>query len=42
VPNHFSYDEVACLGTESSVDECPHEDHDDCYPNEGAGVVCAV
>ncbi len=42
VPNRFSYDEVVCNGNESSVQECQHQDHDDCYPDEGAGVICTV
>jgi hypothetical protein len=40
VPTNFSYDEVGCSGTESTLDSCPHLNAHDCGTTEGAGVVC--
>ena len=40
VPVTFSYDEVGCVGTETTLDACPHLNTHDCGANEGAGVVC--
>lgn len=31
----FSYDDVKCIGFESTIDDCPHIDEDDCGPDEG-------
>ena len=33
-------DDVKCLGTEQSLDECPHNSQHDCKGEEGAGAVC--
>ena len=41
VSDDFSYDEVQCLGSEVELDECAHDDQNDCKNMEGAGVVCA-
>ena len=40
VPDSFAYDDVRCVGTEETLDECPHTNLDDCGSSEGAGVVC--
>ena len=40
VPDIFAYDEVRCVGTEETLDECNHENSDNCDGTEGAGVVC--
>jgi hypothetical protein len=40
VPTSFSYDEVSCVGTEATLDSCPHQNTHDCGAGEGAGVVC--
>ena len=40
--DYFSYDEVQCTGSESELDECPHENQDDCNYLEAAGVVCKL
>ena len=40
VPANFSYDNVACVGTEATLDACPHLDVHNCGPNEGLWVVC--
>jgi len=34
------WDEVDCVGDESSLTECLHNDHDDCKDSEGAGAFC--
>ena len=41
---NFLLDEVECVGTESSLSECPHDPWrtHDCRPYEVAGVVCRV
>ncbi len=36
----FSYDKVQCSGSEAELNECPHENQNDCKSLEGAGVVC--
>ena len=33
-------DEVKCLGTEETLEDCPHNTEDDCEGKEGAGVIC--
>ena len=38
--DNFVMDDVKCLGTEQSLDECPHNSQHDCKGEEGAGVVC--
>jgi hypothetical protein len=40
VPTSFSYDNVKCNGTETSLDNCKHLNVHDCDATEGAGVVC--
>ena len=41
VPSTFSYDDVTCLGSEDTLDECMHSNKEhDCASNKGAGVVC--
>jgi Scavenger receptor cysteine-rich domain len=40
VPIHFSYDEVKCTGTETSLHNCTHNDSHNCSGGEGAGVIC--
>lgn len=42
VPTSFSYDEVGCLGTESTLDACPHQNTHDCGAGEGVGLVCTL
>jgi hypothetical protein len=41
VPSDFSYDEVGCTGSETTLEQCPHANTEDCGPSEGAGVTCA-
>ena len=41
VPDDFSYDDVACTGSESTLDECNYSMYDNCGPTEGAGVRCS-
>ena len=41
VSSQFSYDEVECVGTEKSLDECRHDNNHNCGNSEGAGVICA-
>ncbi len=41
VPSNFSYDNVQCTGTEATLDACPHANTHDCFPNEGAWIVCS-
>ena len=36
----FSYDDITCDGTESTLDDCIHANTENCGPNEGAGVEC--
>ena len=41
VPGEFEMDDVQCTGSESKIEDCPHNnDDDDCHPGDGAGVVC--
>ncbi len=42
MPGDFSYDDVECLGSESTLDECSHGDTENCQPEEGAGVRCTT
>ncbi len=39
-PTNFSYDDVGCIGTETTLDACPHLNIHNCGSTEGAGVVC--
>ena len=34
-------DEVKCIGTEETLEDCPHVTKDDCGGTEGAGVICS-
>ena len=38
--DNFIMDEVKCVGTEETLEDCPHLTTDDCGASEGAGVVC--
>jgi hypothetical protein len=40
VSANFSYDNVECLGSETTLDACKHLNVHDCGTNEGAGVTC--
>ena len=40
VPDSFALDNVQCVGTERTLQDCPHLTRDDCSGYEGAGVVC--
>jgi len=40
VPNDFSLDDVGCEGSETSLDNCPHNLEENCGSSEGAGVRC--
>ena len=40
VPTLFAFDNVKCIGNETSLNDCPHLDDNDCNFEEGAGVVC--
>jgi hypothetical protein len=40
VPETFSYSNVQCKGSESTLQDCPHSTYDSCYGYEGAGVIC--
>ena len=40
VSAEFSFDEVDCSGQEETLEDCKHENTDNCGPDEGAGVVC--
>ena len=44
VPTDFILDQVACTGTELSLLDCGHNvlNDEDCWPDEGAGVVCST
>ena len=37
---NFIMDEVKCVGTEETLEDCPHLTIHDCGVNEGAGVIC--
>ena len=37
---NFILDDVACVGTETSVFDCPHQGNHNCGPSEWAGVKC--
>ena len=36
----FIMDNVKCVGTEETLEDCPHLTTDDCEAREGAGVIC--
>ena len=36
----FSFDQVECSGQEITLEDCKHDNTEDCGPDEGAGVVC--
>ena len=38
-PNYIM-DDVACIGNETSLFDCPHATSHDCGASEPAGVVC--
>ena len=38
---NFAMDDVQCVGSESSLDDCPHKKQHKCGSHEGAGVVCS-
>ena len=40
VTEDFSFDQVECSGQEESLDDCKHDDTEDCGADEAAGVVC--
>ena len=40
VPENFEMDDVKCIGSEDRIEECPHQDTDNCGGSEGAGVAC--
>ena len=40
VPTNFSYDDVKCVGTETTLNACPHVNVHDCGSNEGLWIVC--
>ena len=42
VPTLFAFDNVRCNGNETSLNDCPHLNTDDCSLEEGAGVVCGA
>ena len=42
IPINFSYDDVRCLGTETSLNACPHVNTNDCGSGEGLWITCAT
>ena len=40
MPTDFSYDDVACSGIESTLNDCNHDNIENCDGSEGAGVRC--
>ena len=40
VEDNFIMDDVKCVGTEESLEDCPHSSEDNCDEKEGAGVIC--
>ena len=42
VPTNFSYDNVQCKGTETSLNNCPHLNTHDCGASEGLWISCAA
>ena len=41
VPSDFAMDEVACTGSEATIQQCGYRTSDDCGSPEGAGVSCS-
>ena len=41
VPDNFAMDDVACAGTERTLQSCRHKTVDNCDTTEGSGVVCS-
>ena len=40
VPPDFAMDDVDCVGQEQHVQECSYTEYDNCYSDQGAGVIC--
>ncbi len=41
VPADFSYDDVLCEGSQATtLDQCPHNNIENCGAGEGAGAYC--
>ena len=38
---NFGMDDVKCVGTETSILDCPHLTVDNCGPGEAAGAICS-
>jgi len=36
----FSYDDVKCTGSETTLDACPHANTHDCSASEGVWLTC--
>ena len=41
VPADFAMDDLQCVGTEETIQQCRYTSNDDCGCNEGAGVECS-
>jgi hypothetical protein len=41
VPEDFSFDNLNCTGSESSLSNCKYILNEDCRGGEGAGLRCA-
>ena len=41
-PGHgkIFYDELSCIGTEQTIDDCQSSGFKDCFHSEDAGVIC--
>jgi hypothetical protein len=40
VSRPFSYNDVQCVGNETTLDSCSHQNTHNCYTSNGAGVIC--
>jgi len=40
VTTNFGMDDVHCVGNETSINDCPHNDQNNCGAGEGLGVIC--
>ena len=40
VVDNFIMDDVSCVGTEDSLEDCIYNPTDNCGTTEGAGVIC--